>query len=252
MNPEETNSVPANTEKPTAALPGDIADMLVSRVVDGVATERDWNAFESVAGNDTAAWRELAVSLGASQRDQAALSRAVELQISAAAVTALPSDEVALHPIEISTAGRVWNFARSGLGWVAAAALAVAVYTGRFNPSRVSDPPRGANTANIGAPFSNYFDNEPSSKDLLNEYMDRGMRTGEVLGELPDKLLLQATPVKLDDGSDGFEVVFVRQIVERAKMPDIYQIQKGSSDELGRENVKQVPLRIQSPRKGSS
>ena len=73
-----------------------------------------------------------------------------------------------------------------------------------------------------------------------------------MLGELPDKLMLQATPVKLADGSDGFEVVFVRQIVERAKMPDIYQLQKGSSDELGRENVKKVPLRIQSPRKGST
>lgn len=252
MNSEEANSNPTNTEKPGAALPGDIADLLVSRVVDGVATERDWNAFQAVAGNDTAAWRELAVSLGASQRDQAALSRAVELQISAAATAGLPSDEMALHPLQFSTATRAWNFARSGLGWVAAAVLAVAVYSGRFNPSRAGESPRGASTAGIGIPVDDIFSNESSTKDLLNQYLDRGMRTGEVLGELPDKLMLQATPVKLDDGSDGFEVVFVRQIVERAKMPDIYQIQKGSSDELGRENVKQVPLRIQSPRKGSS
>ncbi len=251
MSTESENPSPANNEKQAVSLPGDIADLLVSRVVDGVATDRDWNAFESVAGNDTTAWRELAVSLGSAQRDQAALSRAVELQIAAASATALPSEESAQYPIEISTAAKTWNFARSGLGWVAAAVLAVAAYTGKFNPSRVSTP-SGISHAGIGIPYPESFPNASSTRDLLNQYLDRGIETGEVLGELPDKLMLQAQPIKLDDGSDGYEVVFVRQIVERAKMPDIYQIQKGSSDELGRENIKQVPLRIQKPRKGST
>ena len=253
MNSGELEPKPVNSElseKPANMLPGDVADLLISRVVDGVATARDWDAFQSIAGSDIVAWRELAMSLGSAQSDQTSLSRAVEIQAASAALVGLPSDEAALRPIEFSAAGKAWSFVRGGLGWVAAAALALAVYSGRFNQSRVNSPSGSTITAGLGAPIPETDDD--TSKDLLNKYLDRGIATGEVLGELPDKLMLQAQPVKLADGSDGYEVVFVRQIVERAQLRDLYQMQIGSRDELGREKMMQVPVRVQKPRKGST
>ena len=57
--------------------------------------------------------------------------------------------------------------------------------------------------------------------------MARGKEEGRVIGELPDRVLVNST--EAPDGK-GYEVVFVRQIMEKTRVDDLYKV---SSDEGG-------------------
>ena len=73
--------------------------------------------------------------------------------------------------------------------------------------------------------------------DYVKGYMDSGEKTGLVLGEVPRRLLIESRPLKQ---GEGFEVVYVRQFVERAKVSDLL---KFATDEAGRA----VPVRQMVP-----
>jgi hypothetical protein len=66
---------------------------------------------------------------------------------------------------------------------------------------------------------------------------------------LPDKVLIRATPLALKDGSIGYEIFYVRQILERAQVPDLYTF-GATQDELGRATIQPVPVRINAPALG--
>jgi hypothetical protein len=108
-------------------------------------------------------------------------------------------------------------------GWAAAAALGLA-YLGGFVPRA---PEFSGNQASLGPTFH-------TPEQALAAYYEQGQKLGTVVGEVPQKVLLQSNPV---EGGQGYEVVFVRQIVERARVPSLYSM---GSDELG--NPAPVPF----------
>lgn len=228
-------------------------DLLISRVVDHDATPAQWSAFESAAGTNTVAWRELALA----QRDALSLSQAAHAAASRASALTLPSEADAMRPIRLEEARReldrvesptrrFFSGSRGYLGWAAAAALAIAFYSGRLNPAptNVSNPTQSAGI------IPQFISATPSAtEDHLARYLDQGHEEGRVVGELPDKVLIRATPTALKDGTIGYDVYYVRQILERVQLPDLYTF-GATQDELGRATMQPVPVRINTPARG--
>jgi len=195
-------------------------DILLSRVVDGTALDHDWAALEALGDKDPVLWRELAQS----QRQQAALMSVVH-------AAGRVADEIDIEIPEVHVIGRLSSVARWG-GWAAAAAIAMA-WLGGLRTTGV-----GTNTADvlprIGSSGSPAFD---SPADALQAYLNLGADEGTVLGEMPAKVVLQTMPAQ--DGSARYDVYYLRQIVERATVDDLYRL---SSDETG-QGVTPVPTR---------
>jgi hypothetical protein len=80
-----------------------------------------------------------------------------------------------------------------------------------------------------GAP-SDHLDAAPDT--LLTRYMTEGAAQGRVVGELP-QLTLKVSPA---EGGDGYDVLFVRRLLERATVEDVYRL---GLDEHGRPAVVQ-------------
>lgn len=205
-------------------------DLLISRVVDGTARDADWKALDAIASGDQGVWRELATA----QRQQSCLMRAVEESIAPASLVELPDEAPALH---FPSRQQAW-WIRRWAGWVAAAVLGVAwVSSGRLgvNPPTLNDPlidPPIA--ADLAGPGSRLVKN---AADALSAYFDKGAEEKRVLGEMPTKLLLRTNPAA--DGK-GYEVYFVRQIVERVEVPDLRML---STDEFGNVRPAEVDIR---------
>ena len=195
-------------------------DILVSRVIDGVASRADWDAIEAMAAADPGVWRELA----SAQRADQQLTREVRTETAAAAWVSLPTattDLAAVQTQRRSRAVAMWG------GWAAAAALALAV---------VGQKTGGNNGARGGEMAVADLVPIRSASDALQEYLDRGRQDGLVIGELPDKVLVQTRPI---GNGGGMEVVYLRQIVERTRVDDLYRT---TTDELG--NVMGLPVRV--------
>lgn len=190
-------------------------DNLISRVIDGVAGKADWDALEALAASNPSVWRELAVA----QRVDQALTGEARRETACAQWVDIRVEEFAGHV----TRRRSRLVATWG-GWAAAAAVALAFVSQRA-PSR---PQSGGNQAGILS-----FEN---ASDALAAYLERGKKDGVVLGELPDKVLVQTRPAR--DGR-GVEVVYLRQIMECARVGDLY---RPSSDEAG--NLTAVPVKF--------
>ncbi|MFG0259292.1 MAG: hypothetical protein ACF8LK_02980 [Phycisphaerales bacterium JB041] len=177
-------------------------DILITRVLDGEATPEDWAAFRAMAALDQAVWADLADA----QQDRADLASAV-----ADAIAIADSVEA---PVQLHAGERLNARIRTGaawLGWVAAAMVAVAGFTGRLGVP--ATPGVGAQQAGL-FPIS-------SPEDAMKLYLDKGQQAGSVLGEVPDRVLLSSVPAA--DGN-GFEVVFLRQIIERQRVKTLYQL----------------------------
>jgi len=213
-------------------------DILISRAVDGVACPADWDVLEAAASRDASVWRDLAraqrldASLTAAVREATAAAQSVGLdaaelrRITGAASTGLPTTAEARRAHErrvddgMGVRGRAvatWG------GWAAAAALVVA-FVQRPLPAGLplgGNPgvPAAVNTA--GVPLVDAAD------ALLTAYLDQGKKDGLVIGELPDKVLVETT--RRSDGN-GYDVVYLRQIMERSRVEDLYKV---STDEMG-------------------
>jgi hypothetical protein len=210
--------------------PGEGVDdvvLFISRAVDGVATPAQWASFEATARAHPGLWRELACA----QRDHASLVREVADATACAEDVELHSQQ--LHDDEsaddylVASTGFAGRFAsvRSWGGWAAAAVLLIALVAqgtrlaGSSVPTTTGSPAGGTITA--GPNFG-------SANDALDAYLAKGRRDGRVLGEVPDKIIVDSRPA---EGGGGMEVIYVRQIVERARLKDLYRI---SHDEAGR------------------
>lgn len=197
------------------------ADILISHVVDGEATAEQWRELEGLAAQEPKLWRELAES----QRDAAALRSALR----SAGDTA---DRVAL-PAEVAIAGRIGSrhdgrghshahpqlrFNRFGAwtGWLAAAVITI-IASVQFNQKNVNT---GGATAGPGETIVQ------TAGQLFDQYLATGKEDGSVLGEVPGKMLVESRPAA---SGQGFEIIFVRQVVERAIVPDLYKIE-GTDD----------------------
>lgn len=201
-------------------------DILISRVVDGVATPQDWRALEVEAAKDPSIWQELALS----QREQQMLTRAASDLIARADRVELPKvpavrehsagEQQTILSLRARTAA-TWG------GWAAAAAIALAFVM----QQPAGTPPSTTGTASLGSPIG-------SAADALSEYMKRGRQDGRVLGEMPDKVLVDTVPAA--DG-DGYEVIYLRQIVERQRVPGLHQV---TTNELGQPTALPVNIRL--------
>lgn len=201
-------------------MPDSEVDILISRIIDGVATPADWRAFELLAARDPAAWRDLAMG----QRDDRSLRAAVAACTAHAEHVNLPArdSERAAHRVVTRT-----RHVAAWAGWAAAAAVGFAFLStrapdlqGRHNPA----------TAGLGAPVETLA----TAADALSEYVAKGQREGTVIREVPEKWLLGTQPSP--DGR-GQQVIYLRLIMEQTNVPDFY---KFSQDEWGNP----VPARV--------
>lgn len=201
-------------------------DILISRVIDGRSTDADWSSLEAAGARDAGVWRDLALA----QRDDRVLKAAVIEATAGHLVAELSSEELhaaAVRRSEHTLTHRARLVATWG-GWVAAAGIAIAA-VGQRQPPRASD---GVNELRASVPTS-----VASAADALNAYLTKGKAEGMVQGQLPDKQLLGVNPSA--DGN-GYDVTYLRQIVEKTHVDSLYQ--KGY-DEFGR--VAPVPVRVE-------
>jgi hypothetical protein len=196
-------------------------DLLFSRIVDGRASDREWRAFESLAAREPSAWRDLACA----HRDQ----RFLEQFVGSAGDAADAIDLRGGRCETITDRGRrvaTWG------GWAIAATLALA-YLGVIPSARTANPGSALNQASL-LPAS------LTPEEAYQAYMNKGFEAGRVLGELPDKVLVSTSRA---ENGEGIDIVFVRQIVERTRVNNMYQF--NSQDELG--NRVATPVRVVLP-----
>jgi hypothetical protein len=227
----------SNPSNPVSPLPeaDDLREVLISRVTDGVSVSADWDRLEDVARTDPNVWRDLAYA----QHDQASLSRAVEPVIAAASRVELPQlEHMTLRLTSRSRSISTWA------GWAAAAAIGLAWLglpgTG-FSDKRDSEGSQAGQTAGQSAGLGTGV--VQSASDALQAYLNKGQENGQVIGQVPGKLLLEAKP--LGEGK-GYEVLYLRQILEKTTVPNLYP--SGTDDSGGVVPIK-APLR---PRASSS
>jgi len=168
-------------------------EILITRVLDETASVEDWDELEGRAAESPDVWARLARAL----RAEAELRRSVGAAVSVADRIDLPDARVpAAAAAPRSGAARRALLAASG--WAAAAVVALAWW---------SAPP-GAG----------------SSPDTAEAPVESAIRTGdapEFLGELP-RIVVDAYPPECGEGA--LEVVYVRQLVERTRLRDVYEI----------------------------
>ncbi len=197
-------------------------DILISRVVDGLASDGDWRMLESLSGSDPSVWRELAVA----QRQQVLLCGALDRAVDVAERVELPE----LRPAVIRFPGAGWKWS----GWAAAAMVALAWMAGHREagvPRSDIEPAALVPSLNTGA---------PAAEDFLQSYLDRGARDGTVMGEMDTKPVIELRPVKVEGGT-AYDVVYARVILERTRLPDVYRL---TTDEFG----SQVPVKARLPK----
>ena len=69
----------------------------------------------------------------------------------------------------------------------------------------------------------------PTAVDLFQAYLQKGRQEEMVIGEVPEKILIDSRSMP---SGEGYELLYLRQILERAIVPDLYQFT--AQDALGR------------------
>jgi len=203
---------------------------LISMICVGEAGATEWEAFERLASASPDLWRALAEA----QRDQAALSAAVDDVVRLADRIDLPfaatnEDSVDLGP------GSHWRLPRAAAwsGWAVAAAVGAAWLIGLNANAPV--PPASANASLVDLASL-------SSDDLLRSYVDKGRASGAVIGEVPAKVLIGARPSRT---GQGYELLYLRQMVEQTAVPELYRL--GGEDERGRSTLVRYTPEVRRP-----
>jgi len=194
-------------------------DILISRAIDGDASSGDWDELTALADANPALWHNLAMTL----REHQAFARAVNADVTVADAVEMPtvrtaatiqSRDAGRHPAILARVGG-WS------GWAIAAVLAIVWVAGVLNPvqsnTRHQDGSAPGHTTMIGA----------SAADLLAAYLDKGRQEDFVIAEVPQRILLETRP---NETGRGYELIYLRQILERTVVPDLYQF---NQDEAG-------------------
>ncbi|RMD62080.1 MAG: hypothetical protein D6824_07225 [Planctomycetota bacterium] len=167
-------------------------ELLLSALVDGVATPAQRARFESLATSDPRLWRLLAEA----HRVERALQEGMR---GIAATTAAVEAPVAQTPRRRSAGPSLARILISSLGWATAAALGLA--WGFTTPPTARTP--AASTVSADA--------------LLQRYAEQGRAEGRFLRELPQQLV---SVKPLPDGS--LDVVYMRRLLERQRVRAVY------------------------------
>jgi len=169
-------------------------DRLLARAVAGDAAALD--EIRARGAHEPGLLEELALW----QADELKLARAARALDSVADRAEIPAERARL---------------RSGAGWAVAAIIALAflgqsMLAGGGAPRRAPD----ASVAGLGAGFA-------SADEAFDAYVEKARAEGLVDGEIAPPTLLRSR--ELADGR-GFEVVIVRQVVERRVTPEVYRM----------------------------
>jgi hypothetical protein len=187
-------------------------DLIMSHVIDGEATQGEWNEFEALADAEPRLWRELARS----QRDAGAVHRALAAAGAVADRVAMPVvTPVMAHPAQPPSHLRL-NRAGAWTGWAAAAIITIIAAV----EYRTLHSGSGGQQSGIGSTVVN-GDAVRNAADAWNNYLTLGKEDGTVLGEMPGRMLVETRPVPQ---GEGFEVIFIRQVMERRVVPDLYEV----------------------------
>ncbi len=186
----------------------DQSEILISRLVDGEASTEEWREFESLAFADPSLWRTLAET----RRDKDLIcAQFNELAAAADRVNPVPAAVRATHVM----AGRF----RAWSGWTAAAVIALG-WAGLTN-IRSNSAGGGGQPQQAGLLPASFTPDE-----AREVYLTEGRQQGLVVEELP-KVLIDSRPIA---DSDRVEVIFLRQIVERQIVQNVYGF---ASDDTG-------------------
>ena len=204
----------------------DRADILISHLIDGEATGEEWAELEQLAEQDMHLWREIAVA----QRDHLALQCVVDEGVAHAEIIDVPvrlrktivrENTIEVNPILHTITNRLHAWS----GW-ALAAMVMLAFGAQFlslgnGHSGLNSPDRRGQRAGILANLT--------ADEALDSYMSKGKESGTVIGVLPTHVLVETRP--MPEGS-GYEVTYLRRILERTIVPDLYEI--SGQDERGR------------------
>jgi hypothetical protein len=196
-------------------------DVLISRVVDGLASETDWRELDRVGETDSSVWRELA----AAQRQQSLLSTQVRLVAESAGRVDLPDTT----PAVIKFPGSTWRWS----GWAAAAAVGLMWITGVRPADRTIGDPRAGETniAGLGNPLAGVMPvGDSTPQEYLDRYISKGSQQGWIVGQIENKPVVELRPVIVEGGKTAYDVVYARVILERTRLPDVYRL---TTDEFG-------------------
>ncbi|MEX0876106.1 MAG: hypothetical protein WD114_01490 [Phycisphaerales bacterium] len=210
-------------------LPGDDRDRLISRIADGMADAGDWARLRTAVGEDPAIWTDLIET----QRQQRSLCAELTHAVSAADRVPLPpgidhngiADD---HPTRL----RLDMVSRWG-GWAAAIALVLVWFVGNPPASGPGDPTE-IQQAGLLRGFTPL--KEARSDEAFDQYLSAGRRSGTVVGEMPEQIVIETRPMA--DGT--IEVLLLRQVIERQVIDRAY---RQMHDETG--NAFAVPVRLE-------
>ncbi len=195
-------------------------EILIGRAIDGEASPDDWDALRALAEQDPAIWNDL----NAAQRQQellcAGVSRACAIADEIEIDDALVNPEPMVRRLRLVGA---WG------GWAAAAGLALFWALG-INPLEANTGGPVASAIPVGGGVI-----EPD--DALRQYIQSGQEAGRVIREVPNWVVVRAEPI---DGGRQVEVLYLRQILERRIVDQVY---RESMDEFG--NPLAEPVRLE-------
>lgn len=218
MNPEYTPE-----HKPGSDPSSDARDLLISRVIDGEASPEDWQALRVLASDDQRIWQDLAES----QQDDDQLAAELEAALSVADRADIPERELHAHGFGAGLNHR-FRAAVAWSGWAIAAGLTVIATLGGIELTNSS----------AGGVQAGFYPVETPG-DALDLYLEKGAQSGEVVAEMPAKILIEARP---NPGGEGFEVLYYRQILERRIVPDMLELEgAGVSTDAGAVMDQQTP-----------
>ncbi len=198
-------------------------ERLISRIIDGDATAGEWDELTALAADDPETWRRLADGL----RDNRAFARAVNAAAKLADTIELPRSADAAGAGRPSRPALRLGRWSGWTGWAVAAVVTLTWTTGLLRVVTTTPDLRPAQPAGLVE-----TPGRASAAELLQAYVDQGRQEDFVIAEIPEKVLLETRPLK--DGQ-GYELLYLRQILERKTVPDLYQV--NSQDEMGRPSL---------------
>lgn len=227
---------------------GSARDVTLTRLLDGRASSAQWRELRVWTEKDAAGredvWDDL---IAQSEQNDALVKMVGEVAARAERVEAEPRGVAGVIGTAADADEREQRAderagGRGGadrLGWLVAAVLAVGFVTFaiRSGPIDRAGAPGGlmneqmagsgrvtGGTAQAGL-GSSLTAGLSTPDEALGEYLRLGQMKGQVLGELPQRVMLQSR--ELGEGK-GREVLYLRQIVERAVVKDVYKL--GTND----------------------
>jgi len=205
-------------------------ERMICRLVDDVASSDDWQRLATVAGTDPTIFADLADT----RRQAEQLSTEVMAHVCRADGVTLDGKAVFREHADSGPLSAAGNAAdehtirthglrlpgRWKLGWAVAAALGL-LSLSQFisNNNRITAAESGVKAAGLVS--------VSSAAQALDAYYKLGREAGSVVTEVPQRYVLDSRT--LPDGRQ--EVLFLRQVVERAIVTDVYRV---GSDEQGR------------------